>query len=166
MSQILGTTTGGGTITGVVVQKKVVPSSLQDTTNGVIPIDNTIPQITEGTEYMSTTFTPTSATNILLITFVSQGYNDGSGMTVALFQDSNADAIACINPDPLFGLTDGSPSLVLTHAQTAGTTSSITFSIRYGGTDPGITNYMLRSLNLATFGGIMRSYLIIEELQT
>lgn len=165
MSQFFVQTSGGGGGSGILVQKVIASSASQATTMEVIPIDNTIPQITEGEEYITAVITPTSSSNILGINFTSQGYTDGTGMTVALFQDAVSDALIAINPDTLSSLSDGSPAIVLNYYMTAGTVSPITFRIRYGGPDPGNTSYMLRAFNLNTFGGIMRSYLTIEEYQ-
>ena len=98
----------------------------------LIPEDDTIPQITEGTEFMTLAITPKSATNRLLITvkaFISQSIasNDVVG---ALFQDSTANALAA--QDLTMPGASGMVNLVITHDMVAGTTSSTTFRFRAG----------------------------------
>ena len=65
-----------------------------------LPYDDTIPQITEGDEYMTLAITPTSATNKLLIEVVCSISNTNTGahetLLAALFQDDTANAIAGI----------------------------------------------------------------------
>lgn len=97
----------------------------------VIPVDNTIPQNTEGDQYMSLTLTPKSATSTLLIEVTFYGALSIAGaVTVALFQDSTANALnaaAGWNPDI------NTPRLItLRHTMTSGTVSPTTFKVRAG----------------------------------
>jgi hypothetical protein len=100
-----------------------------------IPRDDTIPQNTEGTEFMTCSITPTNANNKLKIDVVfigSAAVTNGFGFTVALFEDSNPDAIAVTEA---FGGASGSMTgpVCFTHYMTAGTTSLTTFKVRAGG---------------------------------
>ena len=52
---------------GGVVQTVSTQTGAVATGSTVMPSDNSIPQITEGTQFLSRTITPTSATNILSI---------------------------------------------------------------------------------------------------
>lgn len=66
------------------------------TGTALIPQDNTIPQITEGTQFMAApAFTPLSATSILKIDVVCIIAGSGAGTVnmVALFRDAGANAI-------------------------------------------------------------------------
>ena len=117
---------------GIVVQVVGTNYSAVVTGTTTIPEDDTIPQITEGTEFMTQAITPKSATNILVIDsslFISSG---GSNQLVAaLFQDSTANALAV---GVQYMLTANGMVVVKTkHTMVAGTTSSTTFRIRGGG---------------------------------
>jgi hypothetical protein len=60
-----------------------------------IPIDDSIPQNTEGAEFMTLAITPTNTSNKLLIQVVMQlSTNADANIGIALFQDSTANALA------------------------------------------------------------------------
>ena len=92
--------------------------------------DDTIMQNTEGTEFMTLSITPTSATSKLKIDVVGH-FNASTTnkiITVGLFQDSTADALAMQSTTESIA---NSPAIVnFTHFMTAGTTSSTTFKVR------------------------------------
>lgn len=96
-----------------------------------IPFDDTIPQNTEGTQFMSQTITPKSATNILVIEVVAWLNNStATHVSGALFQDSTANALAAVGTyDASAG---GDIILILRHIMVAGTTSATTFKFRAG----------------------------------
>ncbi len=68
---------------GKVVQVVNFQTGAAATGTGLIPIDDTIPQITEGNEYMTLAITPTNATNKLKITVVAMLSNDTSDAIIA-----------------------------------------------------------------------------------
>ena len=81
---------GGGTLAGSVVQMVYSLYGALATTTTILPglNDDTIPQITEGGEFMSKAITPRSASNKLRIDVVFNGNEDAnvsSCYTVALF---------------------------------------------------------------------------------
>ena len=97
-----------------------------------MPYDNTIPQITEGTQVLTATITPKSASNILYILY--QGFC-GAGATAttycfALFQDATAGALAAAATTNNNSTFRSSHSLA--YKMLAGTTSATTFQIRLG----------------------------------
>ena len=98
-----------------------------------IPVDDTIPQNTEGTEITTLAITPTDTANILLIDVrIPTWYTSAtSNMACALFQDSTASALASQYAS-ISGATGASG--ILQHRMTAGTTSATTFKLRVGGT--------------------------------
>lgn len=78
---------------GSVVDSKVVRYSTNAALSGVVPIDDTIPQITEGTELITTTFTMKSVTNILRLRFTGSGTMSAGGSLIAsifIAGDANA----------------------------------------------------------------------------
>lgn len=146
----------------------VVTSTLTGAT--AIPYDDTIPQITEGDEYITVTITPTSSTNKLEFTaslfFGEDANNDYTG-TVALFQDSTANA--------LFAMPFGtniiiSPSttascnpVTFIYRMTAGTTSATTFKIRAGWSTAS-TLRLNGSAGGRKYGGVAASSLTVKEM--
>lgn len=98
----------------------------------VIPVDDTIPQNTEGDEKLTVSITPTSATNILYIEAVINAATSAGGnfISAALFQDSTAGALSASTMN--VAGTDSTQPLVLRHKMTAGTTSATTFKVRVG----------------------------------
>jgi len=124
-----------------------------------LPFDDTIPQITEGDQFLSLAIIPTNASSTLEIdinmVLASTGSNN---MTIALFQDATANALAA---SQLF-VNGTSPSPVsFKHVMTAGTTSSTTFKVRAGAT--GGTQTLNGSGGARLMGGVMSSRITIKE---
>jgi hypothetical protein len=126
-----------------------------------IPYDDTIPQITEGDEYMTQAITPKSATNHLSIEVTFFGaVSTAQDFTVALFQDSTANALAANAVLQL--TTNGEVNLKLTLDMVAGTTSSTTFRVRAGGVNAGTTTFN-GAAAARKFGAIPKSNIKITE---
>ena len=125
-----------------------------------LPIDGTIPQNTEGDQYMSLAVTPTVAANLLRISHIG-GYTSNAGtgiqMTAALFQDSTANALHAM-PSGRVNASGGLAQVKLQHVMLAATTSSTTFKIRAGQHNAGTTTFN------GYYGGVMLSSLMIEEI--
>ena len=128
-----------------------------------IPSDDTIPQNTEGTEFMTLAITPTSTTNKLLITVVLNAAlsNADNTWTVALFQDSTANAIAAAACSQT-GAAYITP-VVFNHYMTAGTTLSTTFKVRSGGSIASTITFN-GSGGVRLFGGVAASSITITEI--
>jgi len=129
---------------------------------GSIPLDDTIPQNTEGTEVMSVAITPTSASSILIIRVtIINGFSGTSHLTGALFQDATANSLAAAVL--YYGSTEGK-TLTFTHTMTAGTTSSTTFKVRIGPAG-GETFYFNGYGSSAgrLYGGVAASSITVEE---
>jgi hypothetical protein len=151
---------GGG---GVVVQ--VLTSQSVSTPSGTtgIPIDDTIPQITEGDQYFSITITPGSSSNRLIIEGVMNvsASAPNGWFTMAFFQDSTANAIAASTQ---FGAASGGIIAInLRYEMTAGTTSATTFTLR-AGVPFGATMYMNGNSGGRFMGGVMVSSMTVTEL--
>lgn len=129
-----------------------------------IPVDDTIPQITEGTEFMTLAITPTSATNKLKVDVTFSGGTSVGGLTpvVALFQDSTANALAATWTTLVAGAGTAF-TLTLSHYMTAGTTSSTTFRVRAGGSSASTLTFN-GSGGSRFFGGVMASSITITEI--
>lgn len=150
---------------GAVVQVVNTQTGALATGTGTIPADDTIPQNTEGTEFMTRAITPTSASNILQIEVVFFGATSTAGLSVifaALFQDSTANALAC--GMGLCATANGQVGIRFTHRMVAGTTSATTFKLRAGGNGAGTTTFN-GSGGVRYFGGTMASSITITEIK-
>jgi len=133
------------------------------TTTSVIPLDDTIPQNTEGTEIMTVSITPTSADSTLLIEVMCHVEINSSGVVMigALFQDSDADAIGATK---CYSNANADHCMVLRHVMTAGTTSETTFKFRVGVA----SSYRTLTVNgrggSRVFGGTLESSIRVTEL--
>lgn len=135
------------------------------TCNTVLPYDDTIPQNTEGTEVLTVTITPKSATNKLIIEFNSSGAISTAGLVagIALFQDSTAGALAAgVGHYSSTSVTIG--RLALRHEMAAGTTSATTFKIRIGPHVAGSVYPNGVSAGTRAFGGVSSTFLTVTEV--
>jgi len=129
----------------------------------IIPPDDTIPQITEGNEYMTQTITPKNANNKLKITIVAHfACSAAIQCAIALFQDSTANALAAWEHTEF---TAGAPvTFTGTFEVTAGTTSATTFRVRIGPTSSGTITFN-GVAGARRFGGVSMSSIEVEEYE-
>lgn len=148
---------------GTVVQVVNTQTGAVATGTTTIPYDDTIPQNTEGDQYMTLAITPTSASNKLLIQVVWIGTSTvAQRMTAALFQDSAANALAAsviVNDGAGFEIINN-----FSHYMTSGTTSATTFKVRVGGNAAGTTTFNGTGGG-RSFGGVMASSITITEIK-
>jgi len=153
--------------TGVAVTRQLAQTATATrTTVGTgttqIPGDDTIPQITEGDEYLTISFTPTSASSTLKIRASCTAAHSiaGVGLVLALFQDAVSNALAvdwATTPQINYCVP-----LSAYHEMTAGTTSAITFRLRLGGNAAGTTT--VNGANGARlYGGVGLLRITVEE---
>ena len=149
--------------TGSVLQVDNFQTGTLATGSTAIPFDNTIPQITEGDEYMSLAFTPKFSTSKLKIDVVWQGTNASistNGFVVALFMVGTSNALAA----NFNSVANGSiNNFVFTHYMTSGTTSAITFKVR-AGSGNGATTSFNGQTGSALGGGALASSITISEI--
>ena len=129
-----------------------------------IPLDDTIPQITEGTEFMTIAHTALSATSKIIIEYFFVGTLSGTGGVISsLFKDSGVDALSTNwtqNTLAGFGLINlyGSTQIV------AGDTSAHTYRLRVGPT-AAITVGMNGSSSARLLGGAIKSFMRVTEIE-
>ena len=130
-----------------------------------IPNDDTIPQNTEGDEYMTLAITPTSATNKLEIDIVWHGSNSNTdaAMFAALFQDSIANSLS-VGWGGRNSSSQARTEIKFTHVMVAGTTSLTTFKVRAGAGNAGTTTFN-GAASSRQFGGVLASSITIKEIQ-
>ena len=152
--------------TGQVVQMVRTSSSAVSTGTTQMPYDDTIPQNTEGDEYMTMAITPSSTSNRLVIIVTTHLANNTSAATFlssGLFQDSTASALAASaiykgnNNDLMFTNT-------FVHEMAAGTVSSTTFKVRSGGNSASTTTFNGQNAG-REFGGVVSSSITIFEVK-
>ena len=146
------------------VQKKRVSSTTDLEITEVIPVDNTIPQSDEGSEILSTTFTPTSTSNKLEIEFDGflMAELQGAGMALALFENGT-----CVGARWFSQSTSGATSSRIGFQITPSSTSSTTYSLRFGVGASGVGKvYVNRQSNFqATLGGLQEYSMTIQEVK-
>lgn len=152
-----------GALNGRIVQVVNTQTGAVNTGSTTIPFDDTIPQNTEGDEYMTLAITPTNSSNKLRIEVEAFATSSvGAWIATALFQDTTANALAC-NSNLDSNVATGGGLQRLTHYMTAGTTSSTTFKVRIGGSAVGTTTFNGQSGG-RKYGGVLASSITITEI--
>lgn len=150
--------------TGAVVQVVETLSGAVATGSTTIPYDDTIPQNTEGDQYMTLAITPKATTHKLYIEACANVANTAASqrMIGAIFQDTTANALA-VGTTVNITANTGVPVIVF-HEMAAGTTSSTTFKLRVGANNAGTTTLNGDS-GARKFGGITFSWMRITEVK-
>ena len=153
--------------TGVAVTRQLAQTATATrTTVGTgttqIPGDDSIPQITEGDEYLTISFTPVNASSTLKIRASCTAAHSvaGVGLVLAIFQDAIANALAvdwATTPQINYCVP-----LNAYHEMTAGTTSAITFRLRLGGNAAGTTT-VNGSTGARLYGGVGLLRITVDE---
>ena len=161
-TQLTGTIAATRLPAGSVLQVVNTQSGAVATTTTIIPADDTIPQITEGAQFLSLVITPISATSKLLIQTVMQlSINSGSTCSTALFQDATANALAASLSYSAVASAVAIQSI--NYFMTSGTTSATTFTVRFGpagGTTVTVNGFAGGRI----FGGVGYSSITITEI--
>ena len=149
---------------GSTVQVVNVMDSALATGTTVMVYDDTIPQNTEGDEYMTLAIIPTNSSNKLLIEVVISFSNSvgPSGLIAAIFQDSTAGALKSMIQFQSTAAVLGVHTF--SHYMSAGTTSSTTFKVRAGGHAAGTTTLNGQGGG-RKHGGVLASSITITEIK-
>lgn len=127
-----------------------------------IPADDTIPQVTEGTQIISVSYTPKSATNRLRLRFqgVAAATSGPVNLIAAVFSSASANALTAID---VLSPAGGYEHMATEYEYVPGTTSALTFTVRAG---PGnaLTMRMNGGDGTRLLGGTQRATLVIEEI--
>ena len=140
---------------------KRTSSTAQLSVTSVIPLDDTIPTISEGLEILSTTFTAFEDSNKLIIRFdgLLVGDTPGMGLVLSLFRGNT-----CVGAQwwsqPSLGAGVTNCSFLVDPL----TTTSQTYSLRYGPGAAGLIAYAnIQSNQAATLGGLQEISMTIHE---
>lgn len=158
--------TATNALAGSVVQVVNEPYGAVATGTTVLPYDDTVPQNTEGDQYMNKEITPTSATNKLkidVVIFLASSATGGERISAALFQDSTAGALA-VGASIQANSETGVHMICFSHFMTSGTTSATTFKVRAGNTNAGTTTFN-GSASARKYGGVLASSITITEIK-
>jgi hypothetical protein len=150
-------------LSGSVAQVVASEDGAVATGTTIMPSDDTIPQNTEGDQYLSVSITPTSSTSILIIDVTFNGAISVNGqVVVGLFQDSTANALAAVALN-VVGVNDRN-ICTFRHKMTAGTTSATTFKVRAGPNSAGTLTFNGSSGSRA-LGGVYASSITVTEIR-
>lgn len=151
---------------GEVVQRRLTAYSAVATGTGTTPADDTIPQNTEGNEFMSQSITPTAAANMLRCfvgAFCANSASGANGISSALFRDSGADAIySHVTSSAASG--HAIVQRIETPLILAASTASTTFKWRVGGHTASTTTFN-GSAGIRIHGASNKSTIAVEEIQ-
>lgn len=152
---------------GIIKQIVIAKHTAREANSLAIPFDNTIPQQSEGKEYMSATITPKSAASELLVEVclpVIDVSSAGIPFVVAMFRDNQPDAVfTCLDVHYAQTYTQ---NMSFFFCVDAGSTAETTFKMRYGIGNGG-TAYINRSASgsySTIFGNSLTATMKITEI--
>ncbi|MFA6267776.1 MAG: hypothetical protein WC670_18920 [Pseudolabrys sp.] len=155
----------GVPLPGTEIQNARTDSGALATGTTTIPLDDTIPQNTEGDEYLSRAITPTSAANLLRLrceAVVAHG-SGPSAIIGAIFRDAVASALAA---DIVYFYVAGVTNRITLEIDAlAGAAASTTFKLRAGTTSGGTLTFN-GSAGGRLMGGLMNSFMRVREIMT
>lgn len=165
--QILGVVSGAPAwITAGKVAKTVFSAlTSSGTVTAQIPLDNTVPQSTEGTQILSASITPTNSSSTLIVEvelWLASNSTTEAAIS-ALFRDSDANAVAgqiCFDQSAF-----SRNCYVMKYAVSAGSTSATTFKVRVGRSGAAATiTYNGSPAGASELGAIAKSSIKITEV--
>lgn len=131
------------------------------TCSTIIPLDDTIPQITEGTEVLTVSYTPKFSTSNLLVEAELFIYSStGQEKIAALFRDSTANAIGANITQ--VSLTNQASFLGVSAVVVSSSTAATTFKLRVGGSSDTVYVNAAGGTTRA-FGGVGACVLTVTE---
>ena len=144
---------------------KTVSSLVNSLATGttLIPFDDTIPQITEGTEFITVTYTPSAVGNRIRVTAnVFGAYSVAAKVTAAIFEGSTANALSAA-AETVATANDCVQHMVV-YEGTVASLSALTYRLRIGGSTAG-TYSLNGSAGSRLFGGVGFSNMTVTEIK-
>ena len=162
----------GAGITGITAGKLLRRTSYtitrQQISQSQFPQDDTIPQISEGTQFFSQAYTPSTANCDLVITAncsVREYNNVANQCAMALFVNDSTDALRVVSGYSSGGSPVHGNNFTLVHKMASWGVSAKTFSLR--ASEGNAINYAAWGYANAWFGAATHASLfIIEEIST
>lgn len=160
---ITAASSGAGASTGTPLNVVVAETATQSGVTVIIPSDNTIPQNTEGTQILTNSITPSSASNTVLITVTGCFFVQSSTVAplAAIFRGATANAIYTarqLTASVAGGLFS------FTFLDSPATTSATTYALRVGPEAAGTVKINTDNNN-NTYGGTMKVTMILTEIK-
>lgn len=147
---------------GAVIQSVAATYASNADLSTTIPSDDTIPQNTEGTEVVTISITPTSASSTIEIEFRGMGAASGSAnLVAALFKDSGANALAVSTG--IAGSVNLPGPIGIIYQESAGSTSARTYKIRVGANTG--TCRLNGTTTARLYGGTSAATLVVREIK-
>jgi hypothetical protein len=156
---------GGGYATGV---RQIVNSYTGgvSSTSTTLPADNTIPQNTEGAQFLTATITPQSATSTLVILASIGAFTTGGGIaatvTAALFRDATANAFAAATQ--VVNTSGTTAHMFLSYSIASAAAVATTIRLRMGQNTAGTMVFNGYAGPTQYFGGVTASGLTVIEV--
>jgi len=148
-----------------IVQRTRVASSTNIETTDAIPLDDTIPQSGEGTQILTTSFTPKSTSNKIEVSFngLISHTDSGIGIVLALFEGTTCVGAKWFSS----GTAIAGRISHITFEFTPSNTNAATYSLRIGNGASSLNAlYVNRQSNAtATLGGLMEYSMTVLELK-
>lgn len=147
---------------GKILQVVHTPFSAVATGTTIIPLDDTIPQITEGDQYMSQAITPLSSTSTLMVDVIYLANSTvASWMTGAVFRDATAGSVGAATA--YRGTATAGVTTTFSVKVTSASIALTTFYVRIGADVAGTTTFNGLSGG-RLFGGVAASSIRITEI--
>ena len=157
-----------GISAGKLLRKTAYTITRQQISPAQFPQDNTIPQISEGTQFFSQAYTPSTANCDLVITAncsVREYNNVANQCAMALFVNDSTDALRVVSGYSSGGSPVHGNNFTLVHKMASWGVSAKTFSLR--ASEGNAINYAAWGYANAWFGAATHASLfIIEEIST
>lgn len=146
-----------------VYQRLVKASTGSDSTATVLPVDNTIPQIGEGKEYLVQAITTLSASSLIRVRVTALLASAGNTYAaMALFQDAVGNALQATYVGVAASAL-GEVATIEYVVASPGAGTLITYRVRFGPGAAG-TGYINTNSGGVDLGARCKSYLVVEEI--
>lgn len=147
---------------GSIIGSASAAYGINENLESVIPLDDTLPQATEGTEVLSLIYAATSDTNKIRISF--NAFGAASDDSIALIATLIIDGAAAVQSTVATGATGALLPVCFTHDYMPGDTDEHTYAVCIG---PGTAGAVRLNGNMSgrLLGGAASARLIVEEIQ-
>jgi hypothetical protein len=138
--------------------------SAASSTTATIPYDDTIPQITEGAEFMTVVYTPKYVGSVLEISgLISMQLSSNDLITVAIFRDAVVDALAASSAGYYDAGSNNDSTPFLAHFVVTAI-NPITFRVRAGAASA-LTLTVNGKTAARKYGTIPKSWICVKEIK-
>lgn len=150
---------------GRVIQTKTVRDGAFQTGTTILPFDDTIPQNTDGNNFLSISITPKSTSSKIIVeAIINLGFNGSTDLSGALFLSGQLNALDAKSTFVGTGSTQV-VSLALSAEYANTTLVAKTFDLHGGGSNAG-TCYFNGSDGVRKFGGVYYSSIKVTEVKS